>query len=123
MAIRVIFGAWDKHLYAVNRSSGQLAWQWNPGFSVINFSPAACTPVAHDSVVYVVCPNRTLHAIDAVTGATLWQNSETRVRESIGISEDGKYVYGKTMRDTVSRLYHQPHGATLRLGNAYRFWL
>jgi outer membrane protein assembly factor BamB/Icc-related predicted phosphoesterase len=97
----VIFGAWDKHLYAVNRSNGQLAWQWNPGFTVINFSPAACIPVAHDSVVYVVCPNRTLYAIDAVTGATLWQNSETRVRESIGISADGKYVYGKTMQDTV----------------------
>lgn len=97
----VIFGAWDKHLYAVNRSNGQLAWQWDPGFSVINFSPAACIPVAHESVVYVVCPNRTLYAIDAVTGATLWQNNETRVRESIGISEDGRYVYGKTMQDTV----------------------
>ncbi|OQP67718.1 outer membrane protein assembly factor BamB family protein [Niastella populi] len=97
----VIFGAWDKHLYAVNRNNGQLAWQWNPGFSVINFSPASCIPVAHDGVVYVVCPNRTLYAIDALTGATLWQNSETRVRESIGISEDGKYVYGKTMQDTV----------------------
>jgi outer membrane protein assembly factor BamB/predicted phosphodiesterase len=97
----VIVGAWDKHLYAVNKSNGQLAWQWDPGFSVINFSPAACIPVAHDSVVYVVCPNRTLYAIDAVTGATLWQNSETRVRESIGMSADGKFVYGKTMQDTV----------------------
>jgi outer membrane protein assembly factor BamB/predicted phosphodiesterase len=97
----VIVGAWDKHLYAVNRSNGQLVWKWNPGFSVINFSPAACIPVAHDSVVYVVCPNRTLYAIDAVTGATLWQNSETRVRESIGMSVDGKFVYGKTMQDTV----------------------
>jgi outer membrane protein assembly factor BamB len=97
----VIVGAWDKHLYAVNRSNGQLVWKWDPGFSVINFSPAACIPVAHDSVVYVVCPNRTLYAIDAVTGATLWQNSETRVRESIGMSADGKFVYGKTMQDTV----------------------
>ncbi len=97
----VIFGAWDKHLYAVNRTNGQLSWQWNPGFSVINFSPAACIPVAHDSVVYVVCPNRTIYAIDAVTGNTLWKNSETRVRESIGISADGKYVYGKTMQDTI----------------------
>lgn len=97
----VIFGAWDKHLYAVNRSDGQLAWKWNPGFTVINFSPASCIPVAHDNVVYVVTPNRTISAIDAVTGATLWQNSETRVRESIGISEDGKWVYGKTMQDTI----------------------
>ncbi|THU33493.1 metallophosphoesterase [Niastella caeni] len=97
----VIFGAWDKNLYAVSRSNGQLVWQWNPGFPVINFSPAACIPVAHDSVVYVVCPNRTLYAINAITGATLWQNNETRVRESIGMSADGKFVYGKTMQDTV----------------------
>jgi FOG: WD40-like repeat len=97
----VIFGAWDKHLYAVDRSNGQLAWKWNPGFSVINFSPASCIPVAHDNVVYVVTPNRTIHAIDIPTGETLWQNRESRVRESIGISEDGKYVYGKTMQDTI----------------------
>lgn len=97
----VIFGAWDKHLYALNRNNGSLLWKWNPGFQVINFSPASCIPVAHDGVVYVVTPNRTISAIDAVTGATLWQNNETRVRESIGISEDGKYVYGKTMQDTV----------------------
>jgi outer membrane protein assembly factor BamB/predicted MPP superfamily phosphohydrolase len=97
----VIFGAWDKHLYALNRSDGQLIWKWNPGFQVINFSPASCIPVAHDDVVYVVTPNRTISAIDAITGATLWQNNETRVRESIGISEDGKYVYGKTMQDTI----------------------
>jgi outer membrane protein assembly factor BamB len=98
---KLIVGAWDKHLYAIDKSSGILAWQWDPGFSVINFSPAACIPVAHDSVVYVVCPNRTLYAIDVASGATLWQNSETRVRESIGISQDGKYVYGKTMQDTI----------------------
>lgn len=98
---KVIFGAWDKRLYALNKSNGELVWQWDPGFSVVNFSPAACIPVAHDSVVYVVCPNRTLYAIDATTGATLWQNSETRVRESIGISQQGNYVYGKTMQDTV----------------------
>ena len=97
----VVVGAWDKNLYAVKKSTGELVWQWNPGFSVINFSPAACIPVANDGVVYVVCPNRTLYAIDALSGTTLWQNNETRVRESIGISENGKYVYGKTMQDTI----------------------
>ena len=76
-------------------------WKWNPGFQVINFSPASCIPVANDGVVYVVTPNRTISAIDALSGATLWQNNETRVRESIGLSQDGKYVYGKTMQDTI----------------------
>jgi outer membrane protein assembly factor BamB/predicted phosphodiesterase len=98
----VIFGAWDRNLYAVNERDGQLLWKWHNESTVINFSPAACIPVAHDGVVYVVTPNRTLTAIDATTGATLWRNTETRVRESIGISQDGKWVYGKTMQDTIA---------------------
>lgn len=97
----VIFGAWDKFLYALHSSNGQLAWKWNPGFTVINYSPASCTPVAHDNEVYVVTPDRSISAIDITNGATLWRNKETKVRESIGISEDGRYVYGKTMQDTV----------------------
>jgi len=98
---KVIFGAWDRNLYALDRQDGKLLWQWNNGSSVINFSPAACIPVAVNGVVYVVAPDRTITAIDAANGGTLWNNKETRVRESIGISNDGKWVYGKTMQDTV----------------------
>lgn len=97
----VIFGAWDKYLYALDQQDGNLLWKWSNGNPVINYSPASCIPVAHKGVVYVVAPDRTLSAIDAVTGATLWRNNEARVRESIGISEDGKYVYGKSMQDTI----------------------
>jgi len=97
----VIFGAWDKNLYAVNRTNGKLNWKWNNGSSVINYSPAACIPVAHDGVVYVVAPDRYISAIDANDGKTLWHNNEATVRESIGISNDGKFVYGKTMQDTI----------------------
>ena len=99
---KVIFGAWDTYLYAVDRKDGKFLWKWNPGSQVINFSPASCIPVAVDGVVYVVTPNRTLTAIDTQTGVTLWKSTETRVRESIGISNDGKWVYGKTMQDTVA---------------------
>jgi outer membrane protein assembly factor BamB/predicted MPP superfamily phosphohydrolase len=97
----VIFGAWDKNLYAVNRSDGTLSWKWNNGSPVINYSPAACTPVAYNGVVYIVAPDRYLSAIDATDGKTLWRNNEATVRESIGISNDGKMLYGKTMQDTV----------------------
>lgn len=97
----VIFGAWDKYLYALDRQDGKLIWKWTNGSPVINFSPASCIPVAYKGVVYVVAPDRTITAIDAVTGSTLWRNNEARVRESIGISENGKYVYGKTMQDTL----------------------
>ena len=70
-----------------------------------NYSPASCIPVVKDSVVYVAAPDRFLSAIDVMTGKTLWRTKEAAVRESIGISEDGKLVYGKTMQDTITAFY------------------
>ncbi|MEJ7913785.1 MAG: PQQ-binding-like beta-propeller repeat protein, partial [Chitinophagaceae bacterium] len=97
----VIFGAWDRNLYALNKKTGVLIWKWNNGSPVINYSPAACTPVVSDGVVYIVAPDRYLSAIDATTGSTLWRTGESKVRESLGISEDGQVVFGKTMQDSV----------------------
>ena len=97
----LFFGAWDTHLYALDKTNGQLLWKWNNGSPVINYSPAACIPVIKDDVVYVVAPDRCLSAIDAQSGATLWRTKEATVRESLGLSADGKLVYGKTMQDTI----------------------
>lgn len=98
---QVIFGAWDRHLYALDRNTGQLRWKWNNGSPVRNFSPAACTPVAAGGIVYIVAPDRYITALDAQTGTTLWRNNEATVRESVGISSDGNWVFGKTMQDTL----------------------
>ncbi|MFN2438246.1 MAG: PQQ-binding-like beta-propeller repeat protein, partial [Chitinophagaceae bacterium] len=101
----IIFGAWDRNLYALNKSNGKLLWKWSNGSSVINYSPAACIPVVYDDVVYIVAPDRYLSAIDIKTGQTLWRTNQSTVRESIGISEDGKMIYGKTMQDTIAAFY------------------
>jgi outer membrane protein assembly factor BamB len=31
----------------------------------------------------------------------MWRKNDATVRESIGISADGKWIYGKTMQDTI----------------------
>ncbi|MEJ7828067.1 MAG: PQQ-binding-like beta-propeller repeat protein, partial [Segetibacter sp.] len=98
----IIFGAWDTHLYSLNKLTGKLNWKWNNGSSVKNYSPAACIPVIKDNIVYVVAPDRYLSAIDILTGQTLWRTNESTVRESIGISRDGNFIYGKTMNDTLA---------------------
>lgn len=98
---KVIFGAWDRNLYALNSKTGELIWEWNNGSSIRNYSPAACIPVADKGVIYVVAPDRYISAIDAVTGQTVWRNNDATIRESIGISADGKWIYGKTMQDTI----------------------
>ena len=97
----VLFGAWDRYLYALDKATGSLKWKWGNGSSVINYSPAACIPVIKDGIVYIVAPDRYLTAIDLTTGKTLWRTNEATVRESIGISEDGGWIYGKTMQDTL----------------------
>jgi outer membrane protein assembly factor BamB/predicted phosphodiesterase len=98
---KIVFGAWDRHLYAVNRTNGILLWKWNNGSSVRNFSPASCIPVVADGVIYIMAPDRVVSAIEASTGKTLWRSKDGGVRESIGISEDGKWIYGKSMQDTI----------------------
>lgn len=98
----VIFGAWDTYLYSLNKNTGSLNWKWSNGSSIRNYSPASCIPVVKDDVVYVVAPDRYLTAIDINSGKTLWRTNESTVRESIGISQDGKYIYGKTMNDTLA---------------------
>lgn len=98
---KVIFGSWDTHLYSLNKTDGSLIWKWNNGSAVRHLSPAMCNPVAHDGVIYVVAPDKFLSAIDALTGKTLWRTNEATIRESIGISEDKKLIYGKTMNDEI----------------------
>ena len=98
---KIIFGAWDRNLYALDKKEGSLLWKWNNGSTVRNYSPAACIPVANKGVVYVVAPDRYISAIDANDGKILWRNNDATVRESIGISADGKWIYGKTMQDTI----------------------
>ncbi|MEO5783328.1 MAG: PQQ-binding-like beta-propeller repeat protein, partial [Ginsengibacter sp.] len=98
----VIFGAWDTYLYSLNKNTGKLNWKWSNGSAVRNYSPAACIPVIKDDIIYVVAPDRYLTAIDAITGQTIWRTNESTVRESIGISQDGKFIYCKTMNDTLA---------------------
>lgn len=97
----VIFGAWDRHMYALDQSTGSLRWSWNNGSPNRMFSPAMCIPVAAGGIVYFAAPDRFLTALDVQTGKELWRTNEATVRESIGISADKQWIYGKTMNDEI----------------------
>jgi hypothetical protein len=74
---KIIFGSWDRHLYALDAYTGVLSWKWNNGSMVRNFAPASCIPVVQDDIVYIVAPDRYLTAIDINTGGnTLWRTKE-----------------------------------------------
>ena len=98
---KVIFTAWDETVYALNRKDGTLLWKWREGRPGLLYSPAACWPVAARGKIFIVAPDRFMTAIDNQTGQTIWRSNRFRVRETIGLSEDRKRVYARTMQDTL----------------------
>ena len=98
---KIIFGAWDNTLYALDRQSGQSMWKWTGDLTRMHFSPAAVWPMATKEQVFIADPQRALTAIDLNTGKTIWRTFQSMVRESIGLSADGTRLYAKTMNDSI----------------------
>ena len=98
---KLYFGAWDTYLYALHLKDGSLAWKWSNGKSNPKLSPASVWPVAADGKIFITAPDRYFTCLDAETGAEIWRTKEFKVRETVGLSEDGKTVYSKCMWDTV----------------------
>ena len=111
----LIFGAWDTNLRSLDRKTGKLNWSWNNGKSNNLYSPGNVVPAVTQDRVVIVAPDRNSTAIDRATGKQLWRHHDNavKVRESLGLSEDGKRAYAKTMdgtivaMDTQSDDYHQ----------------
>lgn len=98
---RLMFGAWDGSFYALNSKTGELLWKWSEGKPGTLFSPAACWPVAANNKVFIVAPDRAMTAINQDDGSTIWRKTGHKVREMIGISENGESIFARTMNDTV----------------------
>lgn len=98
---KLYFGAWDTYFYALHLKDGSLAWKWSNGKSNPKLSPASVWPVAADGKIFITAPDRYFTCLDAETGAEVWRTKEFKVRETVGLSEDGKTVYSKCMWDTV----------------------
>lgn len=97
----IVFGAWDTHLYCLDKNSGKLRWKWNNGKSQKLFSPGNIVPAIADDKVFIVAPDRYFTALDLRTGKEIWRTNRYKVRESMGISPDGKEVYAKLMNDSI----------------------
>ncbi len=98
---KVIFGAWDNNMYALDKKTGKLIWTWADGRPGMMFSPAAVWPVGAHGKVFFTAPDRVMSAVNVETGKTVWCTNQSMVRETIGLSEDKKRIYSKTMQDSV----------------------
>ena len=95
----LFFGSWGNAFYALDAKTGQPRWIWHSGHTNRMLSPAQVVPVATHGRIYLVSPDRFMTVLDKHTGEVIWRFNDPahRVRESIGISEDGNTVYAKTM--------------------------
>jgi outer membrane protein assembly factor BamB/Icc-related predicted phosphoesterase len=94
---KVVFGAWDCYLYCLDNRSGNLIWKWSDGKTQELYSPANCVPVIKNDKVIIVAPDRYMTKISFEDGSTLWRSNAYTVRESQGVSQDGKTIFAKLM--------------------------
>jgi len=93
---KVYIGSWGNEFYALNRTDGALAWKWINGPNR-NLSAAANFPVESFGKIFITTPERITRALDKDTGTVIWEDRETKGRESQGLSPDKKTLYIKTM--------------------------
>lgn len=99
---KVVFGDWANTLYCLDRKTGKQLWTWQPPRkNNMHYSPAGCWPVAANGCVFICDPERAMTAIDLNSGRQLWRTYQSKVRESIGLSKDGRRIYVKTMQDSI----------------------
>ena len=101
---KLYFGTWDTYFYSLNLADGSLVWKWNNGRSNPKLSPASVWPVAANGKIFITAPDRYFTCLDAETGEQIWRTNEYKVRETVGLSEDGKTIYSKCMWDTIVAL-------------------
>ena len=111
---KLYFGTWDTHFYALDLADGSLAWKWNNGRSNPKLSPASVWPVAANGKIFITAPDRYFTCLDAETGEQIWRTKEYKVRETVGLSEDGKTIYSKCMWDTIVALDATSHDVQVR---------
>ncbi|MCK7478212.1 MAG: PQQ-binding-like beta-propeller repeat protein [Candidatus Moduliflexus flocculans] len=100
----VVFGAWDGRLYALDAKTGQPVWTWHgrAGRAGI-YSPAACWPVAAErDASSSSTPDPWMTALELASGREIWGTDNLAVRESIGLSADGRRVYVRTTEDVIA---------------------
>lgn len=98
---KLIFGTWNKTLYALDAKNGSKAWKWVNADKSHYYSPAVSTPVIMKNKVYVVAPDEIIHVFDLQTGKEIVNVEGHRVRESFGGDTALNLVVAKTMKDSV----------------------
>lgn len=93
----VYFGSFDGSVYAVNKSTGTLIWEFETDGEV------RASPTINNGTVYISSYDGSLYALDAETGATDWTFDAGRAMYSSPTVADGN-VYVGSWNDDVYAL-------------------
>jgi hypothetical protein len=100
--IIVFFGNLHKKVFAVDRATGALAWDFSTG-SFIDSSPAC-----NDGILFIGSNDGIVYALNETNGAVKWQTAIGGVRfSSVTLSEGRLYIGGQA---AISAL-RQPRSA------------
>ncbi len=95
---RVIFSAWDGMVYCIDLRTGKLNWKWSENVNFY-YSTASCTPVTNGDYIWFVSPDKSVSCVDVLLGKTQWSTKEFNAWESLGLSEDGKTLFIKSIEN------------------------
>lgn len=108
----IIFGCWDEHIYNVNIHTGELNWKWT-NENNFYYSPAACSPVANDEMVFVCTPEKKIYAIDLESGKLVWLQDSFPAWETLGINQDGTILASKGI-ENVFGFFNAADGSVIK---------
>lgn len=100
---KLYFGCWGNRFYCLDARTGKSEWTWSAGYTNRMYSPSVCQPAATRGRIFIVAPDRAMTCLNASTGQVIWRKKwpGVRVRESMGLTEDGALVLVKTMEGSV----------------------
>ena len=122
---KLVFGAWDRHLYCLDAATGRCLWKWNNGHPGVFLSPGHVVPRIAGGKVFIVAPDRAVTCLDLATGRQLWRDNSRKARETTGLGDDGRQFYYKTMDgelaavDTSADAYRETWCTDLGWGYEY----
>jgi eukaryotic-like serine/threonine-protein kinase len=90
----VIFGAFDKKVYALDANTGAKKWEFVTGATVVS------TAIAQDGIVYIGSLDSKLYALDEKNGSQLWSFKADNWLWAKPVYLNG-VVYAATMGDRV----------------------
>lgn len=100
---RVIYSAWDGMTYCLDIRTGKLNWKWSENVNFY-YSTASCMPVTNGDYIWFVSPDKTVSCVDVLLGKTQWKSKEFTAWESIGLSDDGKTIWIKSLENGLHAL-------------------